>query len=401
MRRILAITPNLPLPMLSGDSIRYNNLIVQLARRGWDVSLFSLCRERDFREAEIRVLRNVYSEITVYPFHKASKSKYVDLAKDTILRRPFHDHLLWSADAQAIFDRSFSLHRYDVIFIHLIHMYRYVSGRESNVSILDTHSAEYLRLKSMIDGNPRSPRAFYARTQLGPVKKFEEETVREVACTLAVSPDELDYFGSLGARRVELVANGVDLDTHYPKSGVTREPRILFLGSLSYSANLDALQYLIDAILPNCKRADAQLDIVGSHPPTSLPRISSRSPIRADAVGEVVDVRPYIDRNRFLVVPLRYGGGTRVKIIEGLAQGIPVISTSVGCSGLGLQHLEEIIVVDDAKEFADWIDRLLEDTELCQRLAANGRKKVERDFGWSRIADNLHVVIESIASGRN
>jgi glycosyltransferase involved in cell wall biosynthesis len=400
LRRILAITPNPPLPMLSGDSIRYYNLIVQLARRGWDISLFSLARQDAPGEADLLKLRDHCSAVTIHPFHKPASSRFAQLASDTIRRRPFHDHFLWSADAQAALDRAFDLGQFDVLFVHLMHMYRYVAGRSSGATVLDTHNAEWLRLQSMIDGNPRSPRALYARTQLGPVQTLERTAVRDVACTLAVSPEDLDYFRGLGARRAELVPNGVDLETHDAKAQITREPGILFLASLSYGANLDALLFLIDDILPHCRRTDAHLDIVGSNPPVSLPRIASKSPIRAVPVGEVGDTRPYIDRNRLMVVPLRYGGGTRLKILEGLAQGIPVISTSIGCSGLGLRHLKEIIIADKPEEFAAWIDRLLEDTDLCQRLASQGRQKVEQQFGWSGVADKLHIIMKSIDDGQ-
>ena len=396
MRRVLTITPSVPSPTMSGESIRAYNLIAQLAHRGWGISLFSLSRPDAPSPSDLRALHEVCDDIAIHPFRTPPPVTFANLAADAIRRKPFHDHFLWSQEAQAGLERAFDLDGFDILFVHLIHMYRYVDGRAS-ATVLDTHNAEQLRLRSMIASHPLSSRAWYARTQLAPVRTLERNAVADVACTLAVSPEDLHYFRGLGARRVELVPNGVDLETHLPKSRVTPEPRILFLASLSYSANLDALRYLIDGILPHCRRTDARLDIVGSNPPRALPRISRRSPIRADPIGQVADVRPYVDRNRLLVVPLRYGGGTRLKILEGLAQGIPVISTSVGCTGLGLNHLDEIIVADDPKAFAGWIDRLLEDTELCERLVARGRQKVEKDFGWSGIGARLHHILETTA----
>ena len=203
--------------MISGDTIRYYNLIVELARRGWDISLFSLSRMNAPSASDLGALREVCKEITIYPFHKAASTRYLDLAKDSIARRPFHDHFLWSEDAQATFDRAFDLQAFDIVFVHLIHMYRYVAGSVGGAIVFDTHSAEYLRLKSMIDSDPRSPRALYARTQLGPVRALERDVARDAACTLAVSAEDLDYFRGLGAGRVELIPNGVDLEKHYAK----------------------------------------------------------------------------------------------------------------------------------------------------------------------------------------
>jgi glycosyltransferase involved in cell wall biosynthesis len=385
---------------MSGDSIRYYNLIMQLPQRGWDVSIFSLCRPEMLNDASLCPLRAACKEIVTHPFRVSALARYAQFAEDSIRRQPFHNHFSWSREAQAAFDHAFDPREFDLLFVHQIHMQRYVAGKGGGAVVLDTHNAEYLRLKSMIDGDPRSPRAMYARTQLDPVRSLEQRTVRDVDCTLAVSSEELAYFQTLGARRTELVPNGVDLAMHQPKSVVSPEPRILFLASLGYSANLDALHYLVDDILPHCRRTDAQLDIIGSNPPVSLPEVSRRSPILAAPVGEVADVRPYVERNRLLVVPLRYGGGTRLKIIEGLAQGIPIISTSIGCAGLGLKHLEDIIVANEPEEFAAWIDRLLEDTDLCQRLAKQGRRKVEQEFSWSRIADGLHSILQSTVADR-
>lgn len=400
MPRVLAITPHVPLPLRSGDTIRYYNLIVQLARHGWDVSLFSLCMHDAPEEADLQALRAICDDVIIEPFRKPKTRKHLDFAKDSLSRRPFHDHLFWSETAQATFDRSVDLDTFDIVFVHLIHMYRYVCGRAKDATVFDTHNAEFLRLRSMIEGNPWSLRALFARTQLGPVRSFEMQAVREAACTLAVSTDDYDYFQSLSPNCVELVPNGVDLELHYPKADVTSDPNLLFLASLSYSANLDSLHYLINSILPLCQRKDAHLDVVGSKPPPSLAQICSAAPIHANAVGEVRDTRPYIDRNRILVVPLRFGGGTRLKILEALAQGLPVISTSIGCSGLGLRHQEEIIIADDPEEFAGWIDRLLADTDLCRTLSRNGRQKVERDFGWDRIGETLHSILEDITHRR-
>jgi glycosyltransferase involved in cell wall biosynthesis len=259
--------------------------------------------------------------------------------------------------------------------------------------VFDSHNAEFLRLGTMSASQPLLSRGLVARVQRRTVRRYEADVVRSVAATLAVSEEERRYFDELAPGRVRLAPNGVDVEGLRPRGGLPGEPRFLFMGSLSYSANLDALKYLVSDILPKLKRRDALLTIVGSRPPASVAAIAQRSPIATHLAGFVPETRPYVEANRFLVVPLRVGGGTRIKILDALAQGLPVITTTVGCAGLKVEHLRDVVVADDPADFARWIDRLLEDDELAGRLAERGRQTVERHYGWKDIGAKVHEAL--------
>ncbi len=114
--------------------------------------------------------------------------------------------------------------------------------------------------------------------------------------------------------------------------------------------------------------------------------------------GNVLDTTPYWDRARALVVPLRVGGGTRLKILEALARGVPVVTTSLGCEGLGLRSGQDVLVADDAEAFAACVDRLLADDELCRSLAAQGRTVAEARFDWRKIGDAFESSLSSVLS---
>jgi len=115
--------------------------------------------------------------------------------------------------------------------------------------------------------------------------------------------------------------------------------------------------------------------------------------------GNVLDTTPYWERARALVVPLRVGGGTRLKILEALARGVPVVATSLGCEGLGLRAGHDVLVADDAEDFAACVDRLLADDDLCRLLAARGRALVEARFDWRIIGDAFESSLSSVIHG--
>jgi glycosyltransferase involved in cell wall biosynthesis len=185
------------------------------------------------------------------------------------------------------------------------------------------------------------------------------------------------------------VENGVDLE-YYNVGTATDESQLLFLASLDWYPNLDALNYLLDYIMPvlYSRRPGVRLRIVGRRPPKSLAaRIASLQ--WAELVADVADVRPYLRQAAVVVVPLRIGGGSRLKILESLAAGKAVVSTSIGAEGLSLVPGEHIRIADEPEEFVRQILELLESPKERERLGANGRGIVAERYGWDKMASAL------------
>jgi len=232
------------------------------------------------------------------------------------------------------------------------------------------------------------------------VARFAREAVQSAAAVLAVSEPEREYFEQLAPGRVSLVPNGVDCAGYAFRDHVPPDPRILFVGSMDYSANADAASYLIREILPDIGTRDARLTLLGGGVSRRVAREAASAAVPTEAVGRVASTEPYFERSRVLVVPLRFGGGTRFKILEAMARGLPVLSTSMGSEGLGLTHGREIVIADEPGRFAEWIDRLLEDDGLCESLARNGRRVVEERYDWRRIGDRLDDALSRVAGRR-
>lgn len=392
---VLLLTHTAPLPLVSGERVRNFHLLRELARREWKVSLFSLLHSVELSAEDESTLRELCEDVVLEPLRSSRAARYARLGGAVLSSRALHERYFFVSPAARRLRARLAGDRYAVLAAETLYMYPYVPVERRPQTVLDTHNAEARRLEAMARVLPRSARGLVARRQLGVVRRYEEEAVRSVARVVAVSPSEQQAFEAVAPGKVDLVPNGVDTVSIRPRESLPEAPGLLFVGSMDYGANIDAVEHLVDDVLPLLRRRDATVTLVGSNPPSSLKRAARRSPVAMDVAGFVPSTEPYFERSRVFVVPLRYGGGTRLKILEALARGIPVVTTRVGCEGLELEHGRELVVADDPAEFARWVDRLLEDDELCVELARRGRAKVEQRYDWTVIGSAFARTLEA------
>ena len=378
---------------MSGERIRTFNLMRQLAARGWRLSLFALAFGPPPAPGDLVRLEELCDDVLLEPFRPRPLARYGRVLKNVLTARPFQTEFFFDEAASAALERRLETSEHDLVIVGQLYMTPYLKADRRANAILDAHNVELRRLESIAAAVPFSPRGLAARLQCGPVRRLEAEVARSFARTLAVSPAERDYFEALAPGTVDLVPNGVDCASFSPRAATPTTSTLLFLGSMDYSANVDAVGFLAREVLPHVRRRDARVTVIGSNPRPSALRAARRAPLPVELLGFVGSTRPYFEAARAFVVPLRFGGGTRLKILEALAYGVPVVTTSVGCEGLELEHERDVLVADHPRDFAGWIDRLLEDDELCARLGANGRRTVERHYDWKAIGDRLDAAL--------
>jgi polysaccharide biosynthesis protein PslH len=396
--RALMLTHTAPLPLVSGERIRNFHLLRELARRGWQVSLFSLLHGPAPSPEDEAVLRELCEAVTLEPIDVSTRARARRLTAAIVARRAFHTRYFYSRPAAERLARRLDVDAFDAITAESLYMYPYLPEGLRQTAVLDTLNAEVRRVEGMAAALRRSPRGIVARLQLEPVRRYEAEAARNVARVVAVSEDEARYFRVLAPGKVEVVPNGVDCENVPVRTTTPAEPRLLFVGSMDYSANVDAVEYLIDEILPRVRRTDARIAIVGSNPRPAVRRAAHRSVLAVELLGQVPSTAPHFERSRVLLVPLRFGGGTRLKILEALARGVPVLTTAIGCEGLELTHERDVVVADEPEAFAGWIDRLLEDDALCVRLSAEGRRTVAAHYDWRQLGGAFERVLEQAAA---
>jgi len=197
----------------------------------------------------------------------------------------------------------------------------------------------------------------------------------------------------------DVIPNGVDTTLYQPNHEVEEEATLIYTGSMDWFPNEDAAIYFIDDILPTIqeKRPNLKFYVVGQLPSERLKRYGNRPGVMI--TGRVDDVKPYIARATVYVVPLRIGGGTRLKILEALAMRKAVVSTSVGAEGLNLSAGDEVTIADESSTFADGVLQLMENGCMRRGLGDNGRRRVETEYDWRRIGEKLQRLYEAVVAG--
>jgi glycosyltransferase involved in cell wall biosynthesis len=255
-------------------------------------------------------------------------------------------------------------------------------------------------LRDAVTGAATARRRLRARLTWWKVAGFVRRLVDQAAHATVASEVERAQLLEIGcdADRVTVVPNGVAV-TDLAVNETPERDTIIYPGSITYAANLDAMQYFLVSVLPHVRRArpGARLRITGD---VDGPSRSALPPAEGvDIAGRLADIQTAIGRSRVVVVPLRHGSGTRLKVLQAMAVGTPVVSTTKGIEGLGLAGGIDVLVADEPAAFAAHVVRLLEDDELHARLSARGRA-VAASRGWERSGEILNTLLERSGPGR-
>jgi glycosyltransferase involved in cell wall biosynthesis len=238
---------------------------------------------------------------------------------------------------------------------------------------------------TLAETRPVHKRLFALQAAL--MKRFEHRVFAGCRHATAVSDGDAEIIRSLGCREVTVIPNGVDAEMYSPPGTDTPAPRsLVFTGSMDWRANQDAIRWFIDAVHPILSRdGDYRLHVVGRTPPAwMLDR--AVMPLEIIATGTVDDVRPYIADAAVYVVPLRVGGGSRLKILEAFSMGRAVVSTTVGAEGLDVESGKHLLLEDTAEGFASAVTALWRDAGRRRALGMAGRTLIEERYRWEQIA---------------
>ena len=235
------------------------------------------------------------------------------------------------------------------------------------------------------------------------ISQIERQFVKRADHTLTVSDDDRAAFlRMVPDSPVTTVPTGVDLDYFRLRNTPEKAHTLVFTGSMDWAANEDAILYFCSKILPRIRKQipDARLSVVGRNPTRRILALKAKDAL-VDVTGTVEDIRRYVHEAAVYVVPLRIGGGTRIKIFEAMALAKPVVSTTIGAQGLPVRHGENVLLADAPETFAEQAVRLLRDRSERQRLGRAGRSLVESRYNWAAAADVVEGVLQKVSESRS
>jgi polysaccharide biosynthesis protein PslH len=383
-----------PCPPDLGPSRRHYHELSELLARGHRVSVLSYGNEEHRRQFAAE-LGDRCAAFRFVPLHRSALSKTLTRAWHLATARSDFSRLC-ARRMQRALDEMVARDRFDVISFSTT-MLGGLRLPEGVPLVGDTHNVEFDNLRRAFEATRHPLLRAYFRLQASMTRRSEVAFTRrfDVVCVTSERDRRL-LQDAVPEARISVVPNGVDLNAHRVHGGPREPGTILFTGLMSYYANQHGVMHFVRDVFPRvCARApNARLLIVGAAPALSVQRLASD---RITVTGYVDDVRPFFQRAEAYVIPLHIGGGTRVKALQAMAMGLPIVSTSVGCEGLEVEHGREVLLADDSADFADALVRVLQDPVLRDTLTRNAAERV-RAYDWSRIGDDLNETFRRAAA---
>jgi glycosyltransferase involved in cell wall biosynthesis len=400
--RIVLVDEELPYPANSGKRIRTLNLTLRLARRH---QLTYVChRNADADEARRAQAFFASHGVETVVVERAIPRKtgprfWLRLAANLLSPLPYS---VATHTSRPLCQALARLAASGPVDLWHCEWTPYVAslGRLPGPRLVVAHNVESIIWRRYAETERGLLRRWYIRRQWHKWETFERSSLRQVQRTIAVSDlDAARLREDFGVHGIDVVENGVDTAYFRPQP-LQREPcRLLFLGSLDWRPNLDGLVVLLDQVFPALQTLEprTRLSVVGRHPPAWLARRIASQP-GAELHANVADVRPHLATCALLVVPLRIGGGSRLKILEALACGTPVVSTRVGAEGLCLEAERHLTVVEGVDNLVPALAAAIRNPAAAQEQADRGRLEVARRYDWNVLAERLDAVWRQVAA---
>ena len=395
--RIVVVDEELPYPINSGKRARTLGLLLPLARRH---RIVYLCHPSVVPE-ETRQAVEFFSHhgIETVLINRRLPSKtglrfYGRLLGNLASPLPYSVQVHNSRVLRRAIRRYASQHQVDLWHCEWTPYGETLRTAVPGPWVVMAHNVESLIWQRYYENESNPLKRWYIKRQWKKFERFERKMFSLAGQTVAVSDPDAELMRTrFGATRVSVVDNGVAADHFRYDGSARRSHEILFLGSLDWRPNLDAVDRLLSNIFPRVLAHErlARLTIVGRKPPDWLTERVRKSP-NVEIHADVPDVRPFLHQCGLMVVPLRIGGGSRLKIIEALAAECPVISTRTGAEGLRLQPGKHLVQVENCDDMADAIVACLRDPDPIRQMARRGRELVVDHYDWSTLTEQLDAI---------
>jgi sugar transferase (PEP-CTERM/EpsH1 system associated) len=398
--KILWLNANLLLPLDKGGKLRTWHLMRELARQH-EITYVSFSdptqtsADRDGMSEVCKRLETVCRTDAA----KGTLRFYADAARYLVDSAPYAIAKYRSAAFRERIQAVLASESFDLIVCDFLVPAVNLPAQLPCPAILFTHNVEAEIWRRHTENARNALSRSLLQQQWQRMLRFERNALSRFDLALAVSEADRDTFMRLypGAvrRPIHVVQTGVDTSyfTPQPSNG---NPHLVFTGSMDWLPNEDGMVFFVHDILPRIRAAfpGVTLSIIGRTPTPTVQRLGDVDGVTV--TGRVDDVRPHMAKGTVYVVPLRIGGGTRLKIFEAMAMGKAVVSTAIGAEGLPVTHGQNVLIADDPAAFAQMVVRLLRDGAVRQRIESEARRLVVERYDWSAVATDFESALERV-----
>jgi polysaccharide biosynthesis protein PslH len=397
--KILMLSSTFPYPPTRGGTQgRTFNLLKPLTRNH-EITLITL-RSPDVSDEEIAALRNIVHQLVVFPRPITVTGGFADKAQRFgqfwIQGTPPNVLYLYSQEIQQWIDLAVENKQFDVITSeHSVNeIYIRPEWKKQLGTVINIHSSLYRTCKNQLE-TQTSEQPFRDRLYLPLLHRYEQNSVQKFSQIVVTTDEDQQQIQQLAPETdVTVIPNGVDLETFPYRSQDPGGYNLIFFGGLDYFVNTDAACFLAEEIFPKvlAKYPQATLTLVGSNPSAEVLALGEKPGITA--TGRVPSIAEYLHQATVSVVPLRTGFGMKIKTLESMAAGTPVVASDRGLEGMSLtnEHLCALRA-NEVDEFVTAISRLFEAPQLRETLSKNGRSLIEQQYTWEIAASNYEEIL--------
>ncbi len=394
---VLLLTQVLPYPPDSGPKVKTYHVLKYLAQNH-AVTLVSFVRGD--QSPDVRHLAQYCRAIHTVAMERSLLRDGLAMARSLVTAQPWMMVRDGRGAMHRCVDRLAAEQRFDVVHADQLNMAQYAWCVPGARRILDAHNALWLLYRRLAETMSPGPRRWLLERDWRLIKRYEGAQVRRMDAVLAVSQEDCAALQEAAGQPVEIAVIPIAIDTD-ETTVVEREANarhILHLGTMYWPPNVDGVRWFVEQVYPRIRqqRPDVEFDVVGARPPQELLALNDNG-LGIHVTGYVPDTLPYERRAALMVVPLRAGGGMRVKILNALAQGIPIVTTTLGYEGIDLAPEREILVGDTPEALAAQVLRVLNDPALGHRLAVEGRGTVVERYDYRQACRPLDAIYCQIA----
>lgn len=333
------------------------------------------------------------------PSDKSLLSKYTLIFKSLFTKKPYTVNWNYSTDMQNTISKVIKEFKPALIHYDTIGLAEYFQHNKKSIpQVLNHHNVESYMMLRRAKKERNFFRKLYFYQEARKIERYEKTVCKLFQLNLVVSHEEQSILKeTVPEARIDIVPNGVDTSYFVPHDEVSDDETLIFAGSMNWYPNKDAMLFFADEIWPLLKkrRPTIKMIVVGQSPPRKLLKLSKKDP-HFVVTGYVDDVRSYFNKASIYVCPIRDGGGTRLKILDALASGKPIIATSIAVEGINVTPAENIVTADTPEEFVKETLHLIDTPGRRKQLSTKGRYLAETLYDWSIIGNRLNNLYNSL-----